>query len=132
MQDPKVKFKPEEFETLYDYLLKHLQGEIGRWSESEVQLQELYWRMEGDSNDNGGGNGGSSSASGGNSYPTTTGDDTDVVNDDPGNDPYEEERKEKAKSVIANASDEQVRKAIEKVIENEDKNIVNIILKYVQ
>ena len=132
MQDPKVKFKPEEFEPLYNYLLKHLQGEIGRWSESEVQLQELYWRMEGDNGDNGGGNGGGSSASGGNSYPTTTGDDTDVVNDDPGNDPYEEERKEKAKSVIANASDEQVRKAIEKVIENEDKNIVNIILKYVQ
>jgi hypothetical protein len=88
--------------------------------------------MEGDSGHNGGENGGGSSAHGGNSYPTTTGAGVDVANDNPGNDSYEEERKEKAKKVIANASDEQVRKAIEKVIENEDKNIVNIILKYVQ
>jgi hypothetical protein len=85
--------------------------------------------MEGD---NGDGNDGGSSAHGGDPNPTTTDGGVDVAKDDPDNDPYEVERKEKAKSVIANASDEQVRKAIEKVIENEDKNIVNIILKYVQ
>lgn len=45
-QDSSVNLKDEEFEDLYEYLQKHLQGEIGRWSETEVLTEEMHWRME--------------------------------------------------------------------------------------
>jgi hypothetical protein len=45
-EDTSVKVKDEELDLLYDYLLKHLQGDIGRWSEQEVRLQEKNWRID--------------------------------------------------------------------------------------
>jgi hypothetical protein len=35
-----------ELDEVYDYIKRHLQGEIGRWTEVEVSNQVKNWRIE--------------------------------------------------------------------------------------
>lgn len=44
--DEVAKVQDHEIDQVYIYLKQHLQGEIGRWSESEVKAQEKNWRIE--------------------------------------------------------------------------------------
>jgi hypothetical protein len=44
--DDVAKVQDHEVELVYSYLKQHLQGEIGRWSETEVKAQEKNWRIE--------------------------------------------------------------------------------------
>ena len=44
--DEVAKVQDHELDQVYVYLKQHLQGEIGRWSESEVKNQEKNWRIE--------------------------------------------------------------------------------------
>jgi len=41
-----VNLKDEEVDEAVDYLKKHLQGEVGLWSESEVTNQLKNWRLD--------------------------------------------------------------------------------------
>ena len=44
--DEVAKVQDHEIDQVYIYLKQHLQGEIARWSESEVKAQEKNWRIE--------------------------------------------------------------------------------------
>lgn len=135
-KEDKVALKDTEFDSVYDYLKKHLQGEIGRWSESEVKIQELYWRMEqnqgggDDDSGNEGGGSGNEGGSSGNGGGTSTGNggttQTGGTNSDL------KKKKEDTLKIISTLDDAKVRKSIESMIENEDGNVIDIILKYVQ
>ena len=44
--DEITKVQDSEFESVYEYIKTHLQGEIGRWTEMEVSNQVKNWRIE--------------------------------------------------------------------------------------
>lgn len=126
--EEKVNLKDEELESVYEYLLKHLQGEIGRWTESEVKLQELYWRMEqnGSEDDQNGHNVGDPEGNydinvGGNSnyHTASTPDET-------------KKRKIRANDAINKANADLMRKVLLQLIDKENKEVIDIILSNVQ
>ena len=141
-QEEKVKLQDNELDSVYDYLVKHLQGEIGRWTESEVKLQELYWRMEqhngGGNGNNGGGNssgergngneGNGSSNNGGNSGLSNGGNGS---NNGYSNDEAKK-RQEKARDVVTNADADLLRKALKQLVDNGNTEVISMILNYVQ
>lgn len=121
-----AKVQDSEFDDLYAFLLSHLQGEIGRWSEEEVQRQELYWRMAQNEpkptppvpptpypSNNGNGNGNASEPN-----PVTS----------------EElaKRRNSATEQVNKTTDEALRNAVMKMIQNENEQIIDIVMKYVQ
>lgn len=126
-QEKKVALKDDEFDSVYDYLKKHLQSEIGRWSEGEVKIQELYWRMEkngggGNNGENGGYNGENNGEAGGG------------ANGGGAHVPTEAELQKKREEIlklISELDEQNIRKIIESMIENEGTNIIDTILKYV-
>ena len=124
-QDPMAKVQDEEFDNLYSYLLGHLQGEIGRWSEEEVQKQELYWRMSQKDPE-----------PEPNPIPTPEPYPTPQPNPHPVKEPLTKEqlaaRRKEASDKVSRASNEHVRLALIEMIDHEDENILDIILKYVQ
>ena len=117
-----------ELDEVYDYIKKHLQGEIGRWTESEVESQVKNWRIEksfqpqpqpapaGGQTEPAGGFGGGSwtpggqGGFGGNSTAST---------------------KEKAKKKLSETDAESIKRAIERLCESENDLIIETILKYV-
>ena len=128
-QDPMAKVQDSEFDDLYTYLLSHLQGEIGRWSEEEVQRQELYWRMAQSEpkptppvsptpptpypSNNGNGSGNASEPN-----PVT---------------PEElAKRRNDATEHVNKTTDEALRHAVMQMIQNENEQIIDIVMKYVQ
>ena len=126
-QDPMAKVQDSEFDDLYNYLLSHLQGEIGRWSEEEVQRQELYWRMAQNEpkpvtptppvpypSNNGNGGGAATEPS------------------DPANPEELAKRRNDAKEQVNKTTDETLRQAVLKMIENENEQVLDIVMKYVQ
>ena len=140
-KEEKVALQDHEFDSVYDYLKKHLQGEIGRWSESEVKIQELYWRMEQNDGGNGGqgGNGGNGNGEGGQGGQGGSGNQGgNGVNaggqggNGGSSDSDLKKKKEEAKHHVAELTDEKIRQSIENMIENEDSYIIDTILKYVR
>ena len=124
-QDPMAKVQDNEFDDLYNYLLSHLQSEIGRWSEDEVQRQELYWRMSQQEPEPK-----PTPDPVPNPYPTPT------PNPNPVKEPItKEELAERRKLVsakVAKASNEHVRLALIEMIDNVDEHVLDMIMKYVQ
>ena len=124
-----------EFEAVYDYLKKHLQGEIGRWSESEVKIQELYWRME----QNEGGQdqsdhtdhheGGQDDSGNPIDYGSSTGSQS-VINEPTHADL--QKKKEETLHLVSGLTDQHVRQFVKNMIVNEDSYIIDTILKYVR
>lgn len=134
MQEEKVNLKEQEFDSVYDYLKKHLQGEIGRWSESEVRIQELYWRMEqkdgGNQDDqNNSGNQSGPANQGSSSNPSSQGG-QDGNNVQSGDELLK--KKEETLQLLSSLDDQKMRKAIERMIANENSYILDIIQKYVR
>ena len=128
-QDPMAKVQDSEFDDLYAYLLSNLQGEIGRWSEDEVQKQELYWRMAQNEpkptppvpptpptpypSNNGNGSGNASEPN-----PVT---------------PEElAKRRNDATEQVNKTTDEVLRQGVLNMIQNENEQILDIVMKYVQ
>ena len=133
-QEEKVALEDEEFDSVYDYLKKHLQGEIGRWSESEVKIQELYWRMEQNSGGSQGGQSGTGNQ-GSTSLHGNTGNQGGSVGSQASDIPSGEELKKKRSEtlqLIAELDEKRIRKFVEDLIENEDNYIIDTILKYVR
>ena len=124
-----------EFEAVYDYLKKHLQGEIGRWSESEVKIQELYWRME--QNEGGQGQsdhtdhheGGQDDSGNPIDYGSSTGSQS-VINEPTHADL--QKKKEETLHLVSGLTDQHVRQFVKNMIVNEDSYIIDTILKYVR
>ena len=125
--DEVAKVQDHELDQVYVYLKQHLQGEIGRWSESEVKNQEKNWRIETltptpkpieptDNNDgtSTGGNtidiSGKSTITGGNS-PTL---------------------REITRQKIQATNAESLKEAIERMVEAEGDFILNTLMKYVR
>ena len=126
--DAVAHVRDTELDEVYDYIKKHLQGEIGRWTESEVESQVKNWRIEksfqpqpqpapaGGQTDTAGGFGSGSWTSGGqggfggNSTAST---------------------KEKAKKKLNETDAESIKRAIERLCESENDLIIETILKYV-
>jgi hypothetical protein len=125
--DEVAKVQDHEIDQVYIYLKQHLQGEIGRWSESEVKAQEKNWRIEtltsteqpdipvtpevpsdkgGDSSDSSG-----STNTGGESSQT-----------------LREIMRKKVQTINA----ETLKEAIERMVESEGDNIINTLMKYVR
>lgn len=46
LKNDTVGLKEEDFDPLYAHLTKHLQGEIGRWTEQDVEIQQLRWKID--------------------------------------------------------------------------------------
>ena len=44
--DEVARVQDHELDEVYDYIKRHLQGEIGRWTEVEVSNQVKNWRIE--------------------------------------------------------------------------------------
>ena len=132
-QEEKVKLQDDELDSVYDYLLKHLHGEIGRWSESEVKLQELYWRME----QNTGGNEGYNGGDGGcdpNEVRESNEDDGYPQKNDVVNHHRDEVKKRKinANDAISKADADFMRKILQRLIDKENREVIDTILGYVQ
>ena len=125
--DSKVNLKDEEFEDIYTYLTTHLQGEIGRWTESEVQLQEVYWRMEKEQKPNPPTPPTPTPPS---PYPPSTGNGNGSASE-PSPEELAKHRNE-ATEQVNNITDDALREAIIKMIQNENKQVIDIVMKYVQ
>ena len=134
-KEEKVVLQDSEFEAVYDYLKKHLQGEIGRWSESEVKIQELYWRME--QNEGGQGQsdhtdhheGGQDDSGNPIDYGSSTGSQS-VINEPTHADL--QKKKEETLHLVSGLTDQHVRQFVKNMIVNEDSYIIDTILKYVR
>ena len=132
-QDTIVKVQDEDVDDVYNYLTKHLQSEVGRWTEDEVQSQVKNWRLEKSmaSNNNGGVsvNGGGTAHEGEDSYMGGNGAGT-TQDDNPGK-VNGFSLRISAKNRIQNTDAESLKRAIEKLCEYENEQILSILLKYV-
>lgn len=114
-----------DFASLYEYLCKNLQGEIGQWGEQEVEMLLLRWKLESTSN-----------PSGSSSLPTSP-----VIAPDNNRVPEsigvvsETETLARIKNrlleEIQSLSEEKLRACLTSLIENANSSIIDIIAKYV-
>ena len=140
-RDPIVKVQDEDVDEVYDYLTKHLQSEVGRWTEDEVSSQVKNWRLEksmapadnggvtyphdggsdDNSSDNGGGDAGNESGlhNGGNGEIPKSGGNSSVS------------FRVSAKNRIHSTDADSLKRAIEELCEYESDQILSILLKYV-
>lgn len=132
-QDEKVNLKDDELENVYTYLTQHLHGEIGRWSENEVKLQELYWRMEQNAIDsNNSNNGDDNEDEDDKNNNVIPGGSSQSGNGNVNTDESVKKRQETAKNIIVSANSDMMRKTLIELVENENKEVIDIILSYVQ
>ena len=118
--DEVARVKDSELDDVYDYIKRHLQGEIGRWTESEVSNQVKNWRIE-------------------QSMtpfepkpaiePSNTSNTSTIENPSP---IYTSPQvREKAKKRLQEIDGEDLRNAITSLCETENDAIIEILLKYV-
>lgn len=130
-QDEKVNLKDHELDSVYEYLVRHLQGEIGRWTENEVKLQELYWRMEQQSGGEGGqGVEGELGGQGGQGVQGIQGEGGQGSGGFGADEA--QKRKDSAKNVVTNADSDLMRKALMELVEKGNNEVIDILLSYVQ
>lgn len=125
-EDTSVKVKAEELASLYDYLLKHLQGDIGRWSEQEVRLQEKNWRIDMNQSANDADlNHGVDPGSGDDHVADPPYDDWDSQNEN------DDELRQTILGKVETMSHADLKKWIRNLCEHESQSILNTINKYV-
>ena len=111
--------------------MRHLQGEIGRWTENEVKLQELYWRMEQQSGGEGGqGVEGELGGQGGQGVQGIQGEGGQGSGGFGADEA--QKRKDSAKNVVTNADSDLMRKALMALVEKGNNEVIDILLSYVQ
>ena len=119
--DDVAKVKDEEVDDVYDYIKKHLQGEIGRWTENEVSQQVKNWRIE------------QTMTPPEPVKPVDSGSGTTArppVDDQPT--PATPEVRENAKKKIQELDEAALRSALDSLCETESEYVIEILLKYVQ
>ena len=119
--DEVARVQDGEFDEVYDYIKKHLQGEIGRWTENEVSNQVKNWRIEQ------------------NMTPTEP---SQPLEPAPGPEPVptvvdtpvptKPEVREKAKKKIKELDEVALRNALDSLCSMESEYVIEILLKYVQ
>lgn len=141
--DEVAKVQDHELDHVYFYLKQHLQGEIGRWSEEEVQKQEKNWRIEtltpvpqlidqsdnnGDvtNNDNNAGSGGSTT------YNWSGSTNTDSGNINTCGGVGSSTLRETTRKRVQTTNADTLKEAIERMVEEEGDYILNILMKYVR
>ena len=119
--DEVARVQDDEFDEVYDYIKKHLQGEIGRWTENEVSNQVKNWRIE---------------------QTMTPPEPVQPVEPTPGPEPTpgiednpippKPEVREKAKKKIQELDESTLKNALDSLCDSESEYVIEILLKYVQ
>lgn len=119
--DEVARVQDDEFDEVYDYIKKHLQGEIGRWTENEVSNQVKNWRIE---------------------QTMTPPEPVQPVEPSPGPEPTpgiednpippKPEVREKAKKKIQELDESTLKNALDSLCDSESEYVIEILLKYVQ
>ena len=118
--DEVARVKDSELNDVYDYINRHLQGEIGRWTESEVSNQVKNWRIEQSM---------TPIESIQTIEPSDTSNPSTIENPSP---IYPTPHvREKAKKRLQEIDAEALRDAITSLCESENDSIIEILLKYV-
>lgn len=122
--DEVANVQDHEIDQVYIYLKQHLQGEIGRWSESEVKAQEKNWRIE--------------------TLTSTEQPEIPVIPSDYGNDLFDScestnkvgetslTLRENIRKKIQSINADTLKEAIECMVESEGDYILNTLMKYVR
>jgi hypothetical protein len=125
--DEVAKVQDHEIDQVYIYLKQHLQGEIGRWSESEVKAQEKNWRIE--------------------TLTSTEQPDIHVTPEEPSDNrsdspdsggstntggEYSSTLRETIRKKVQTTNAETLKEAIEHMVESEGDYILNTLMKYVR
>ncbi len=135
-----VNIQDSEIDDAIVYLHRHLQSEVGSWTEDEVKDKLKDWRMSLQSKNHEGGQGGYQGGQGGNASGYTGG-----YSGGKGSSSWDggsqgsawkpvshDELKKKRDTALAKIADNQdLQKALENLVNTEDGYIIDIILKYV-